>query len=66
MENIKYLIQDECSNKYGFRVVTTSGRCLAYFLNRNDAIKFCEAIHGTVNWINKRFPSVPNQLWECR
>lgn len=64
MENIKYLIQDEYNNKYGFRVDTTSGRDLAYFLNRDDAIKFCETICGGAAWLNKKFPSVPNQVWE--
>ena len=67
MNNIEYLIQEEYNHKkYGFRVVTTSGRCLAHFIHKNDAIKFCETIDGVTEWVNKNFPNIPNQLWEQR
>lgn len=42
--HIKYVILDSGRKSFPFAVSTTSGRCLAYFVNRNDAQKFCASL----------------------
>lgn len=39
----KYIIQWDRKGKYGFRVTTMSGRCMAFFCHMDDAIAWCEA-----------------------
>lgn len=39
--HIKFIILDSGRKAFPFAVATTSGRCLAYFKNRNDAQKYC-------------------------
>ena len=39
--HIKFIILDSGRKFFPFAVATTSGRCLAYFKNRNDAQKYC-------------------------
>ena len=42
--HIKYVILDSGRKAFPFAVVTTSGRCLAYFVHRHDAQKFCASL----------------------
>ena len=42
--HIKYVILDSYRKGFPFSVVTTSGRCLAYFVNRTDAQKYCASL----------------------
>jgi hypothetical protein len=43
MDMARYLIQfDTISKRYPYRVITLSGIPCAYFVNRNDAIAYCE------------------------
>jgi hypothetical protein len=40
----RYLIQrDNRSQLYPYRVVSTSGTCLAYFVTQGEAVRYCEA-----------------------
>ncbi len=41
----KYQIQwDNRSRRFAWRVLTASGLCLAYFVDRLDAIAYCEGV----------------------
>ena len=42
--NTKYLIQFDRKGKYGIRVTSIDGYCMAYFCHMNDAQAFCENI----------------------